>query len=199
MTRRFCTMPGECWIPVPVPQPPPAPTILRHQDCQILAPVWPTGGLPTLDLPGGKRVHFDDMDCLIRFGRTWRGASDARFVALGLEPPGLRDLLLKGSRPMHAQSRLMSFLESVTNVVVGFLLTLATQFAIFPWLGMTFSVADNVLISRVFTAVSIGRSFALRRLFDAMHTRRGNETNERNQTRVRHLLRIQNRSSPGNQ
>ena len=71
---------------------------------------------------------------------------------------------------MRAQSRLMSLVEATTNVVVGFLLAVATQFAVFPWFGLTVSVTDNLLISGIFTAVSIGRSFALRRLFEAVRT-----------------------------
>ena len=69
---------------------------------------------------------------------------------------------------MPPQSRLMSLIESVTNVVVGFLLAIATQFAIFPWFGMLVSVADNLLIGGIFTAVSLGRSYALRRVFEAL-------------------------------
>ena len=68
------------------------------------------------------------------------------------------------------QSRLMSLVEATTNVVVGFLLALLTQIAIFPPFGLVVSVADNVLISAIFTAVSLLRSFILRRLFEALRT-----------------------------
>jgi hypothetical protein len=59
----------------------------------------------------------------------------------------------------------------MANVVIGFLLALLTQFAIFPMLGVVVSVGDNLLIGTVFTAVSILRSFALRRLFEAVCVR----------------------------
>ena len=68
---------------------------------------------------------------------------------------------------MPAQSRLMSLVEAVTNVVVGFLLALVTQIVVFPVLGLTASLADNVILGLTFTAVSIARSYALRRLFEA--------------------------------
>src|SRR5687767_6094968 len=55
------------------------------------------------------------------------------------------------------QSRLMSLVEATTNVVVGYLLALATQFAVFPWFGLMVSVRDNLLISGIFTALSVGR------------------------------------------
>jgi hypothetical protein len=66
------------------------------------------------------------------------------------------------------QSRAMSLVEAVTNVVVGFLLALLTQVAIFPLFGLALSVLDNLLISSIFTAVSLLRSFTLRRMFEAV-------------------------------
>jgi hypothetical protein len=82
---------------------------------------------------------------------------------------------------MRMQSRLMSLAEAMTNVAVGFLLAIATQFAVFPWFGLTISVTDNLLISGIFTTVSIGRSFALRRLFEAM---RAHASKSRNQNTI---------------
>jgi hypothetical protein len=72
---------------------------------------------------------------------------------------------------MQAQSRPMSLIESVTNVVVGFLLALLTQIAIFPLFGLAVSVPDNLIIGCIFTAVSVVRSFTLRRLFEAVRAR----------------------------
>src|SRR5262249_14912822 len=34
-------------------------------------------------------VHFEPIDCLIRFGKRWRGDACEALVAFGLEPPGL--------------------------------------------------------------------------------------------------------------
>jgi hypothetical protein len=47
------------------------------------------GGSQALNLPDGNRVHFEPIDCLIRFGKRWRGAACEALVAFGLEPPGL--------------------------------------------------------------------------------------------------------------
>jgi hypothetical protein len=74
--------------------------------------------------------------------------------------------------PVAGQTRMMSFVEAITNVVVGFVLALLTQSAIFPLLGLKVSIGDNVLIGGVFTAVSIVRTFALRRLFEATRGRK---------------------------
>jgi len=42
---------------------------------------------PTVSLVDG--VHFEPIDCLIRFGKRWRGDASAALIALGLEPPRL--------------------------------------------------------------------------------------------------------------
>ena len=49
----------------------------------------PIGGSQALNLPDGNRVHFEPIDCLIRFGKGWRGAAREALVAFGLKPPGL--------------------------------------------------------------------------------------------------------------
>jgi hypothetical protein len=49
----------------------------------------PLSGSQTLSLPDGNRVHFEPIDCLIRFGKRWRGDASEALVALGLAPPSL--------------------------------------------------------------------------------------------------------------
>ena len=67
---------------------------------------------------------------------------------------------------MNKQSRRMSLVESIANVVVGFGIAVLTQIAVFPIFGLQVSLADNLIIGLVFTFVSIARSFALRRVFE---------------------------------
>ena len=66
----------------------------------------------------------------------------------------------------------MSFVEALTNIVVGFALALVTQFTIFPMFGLAVTVTNNLVIGGIFTAVSMVRSFTLRRLFEAVRVRR---------------------------
>jgi len=48
----------------------------------------PIGSLSALLLADETRVHFDEeRQCLIRFGRRWRGEAAAGLRALGLDPP----------------------------------------------------------------------------------------------------------------
>jgi nitrate reductase gamma subunit len=70
------------------------------------------------------------------------------------------------------QSRTMSFVEAITNVVVGFVVALLTQAALFSALGLEVTAGENLLIGAIFTAVSIVRSFLLRRLFEEIRVRR---------------------------
>jgi hypothetical protein len=62
----------------------------------------------------------------------------------------------------------MSLVEAVTNTVVGYLLALVVQLIAFPLFGLEVSLADNVAIALLFTAVSIARSYTLRRLFERL-------------------------------
>ena len=69
------------------------------------------------------------------------------------------------------QSRLMSMVESLANVLVGYVVAVVTQMAVFPLFGLAVTVTENLLIGMIFTAVSIVRSYALRRGFEALRVR----------------------------
>ncbi len=69
------------------------------------------------------------------------------------------------------QSRLMSLVESVANVVVGYGVAVVTQILIFPIFGLHTTLAQNLKMGAIFTLVSIARSFALRRVFEAIRMR----------------------------
>ena len=70
------------------------------------------------------------------------------------------------------QSRLMSLVESVANMVVGYGVAVVTQVLIFPVFGLHTTLAHNLKMGAVFTVVSIARSFALRRVFEAIRVRK---------------------------
>ncbi|MFT3687770.1 DUF7220 family protein [Paenirhodobacter sp.] len=69
------------------------------------------------------------------------------------------------------QSRLMSLVESVANVIVGYGVAVVTQLMVIPWFGLPARLDDALAIGAIFTVVSIARSFALRRLFEAIRMR----------------------------
>lgn len=69
------------------------------------------------------------------------------------------------------QSRLMSLVESIANVLVGYGVAVATQMLVFPLFGLAVTFTENLLIGLIFTVVSIVRSYALRRGFEALRVR----------------------------
>jgi hypothetical protein len=62
----------------------------------------------------------------------------------------------------------MSLVEAVANVVLGYGVAVVTQILVFPIFGLHTTLAQNLKMGFVFTVVSIGRSYVLRRLFERM-------------------------------
>ena len=54
----------------------------------------------------------------------------------------------------------------MTNVVLGYALAVVTQIVVFPWFGLQVSLGDNLAIGGAFVAISLLRSYALRRAFE---------------------------------
>lgn len=65
-----------------------------------------------------------------------------------------------------SQSRRMSLVEAGTNVVVGYVLAIATQIVVFPWFGLVVSIGHTLAIGAIFVITSLLRSYVLRRLFE---------------------------------
>jgi hypothetical protein len=62
----------------------------------------------------------------------------------------------------------MSLVESAANVVVGFVLAVATQIVVFPLFGIETGLAEHLQIGGAFVGVSLARSYLLRRLFERL-------------------------------
>jgi len=69
------------------------------------------------------------------------------------------------------QPRRHSVLEAILNVVVGYVVAIAAQCAIFPWFGIHIAFRSDLAIGAAFTVVSLVRSYTLRRLFNIWQTR----------------------------
>jgi hypothetical protein len=65
-----------------------------------------------------------------------------------------------------SQSRRWSMFESVMNVLVGYGVAVTAQVLIYPLFDMHVTLAQNLLIGVIFTAISLARSYALRRAFN---------------------------------
>ena len=69
------------------------------------------------------------------------------------------------------QSRWMSLVESVANVLVGYIVAVTTQYLVFPLFGLHATLSQNLMIGLIFTGVSLVRSYLLRRVFEARRVR----------------------------
>jgi hypothetical protein len=69
------------------------------------------------------------------------------------------------------QSLWMSLLESIANVVVGYVVAVGAQLVVFPLFGMHATLRENLMIGLIFTGVSLVRSFLLRRVFETLRSR----------------------------
>jgi len=69
------------------------------------------------------------------------------------------------------QSRLMSLIEAIANVVVGYGVAVIAQILVFPVFGLQTTLIQNLKLGGIFTIVSLARSFALRRLFEVIRVR----------------------------
>jgi len=70
------------------------------------------------------------------------------------------------------QSRLQSFLESLANIAIGYLVALGAQLTVFPLFNVHIPMSSHLSIGILFTLVSLVRSYALRRLFNYWHRSR---------------------------
>ena len=65
------------------------------------------------------------------------------------------------------QTRLISVVESLTNIAIGMGVALASQYVIFPIVGIQdVSHVAHIQITIFFTFVSFGRSYLIRRYFE---------------------------------
>ena len=68
-----------------------------------------------------------------------------------------------------SQSRRQSLFEAVANIAIGMGVAFTAQLIVFPALGIPVRIDQNVVITIIFTAVSLARSYALRRFFNWLH------------------------------
>ena len=69
------------------------------------------------------------------------------------------------------QSKKMSFVETCVSTFIGYVVAITAQLVVFPLFGIQVSLTQNLSIGAVFTAVSIVRGYAVRRLFNMLGAR----------------------------
>lgn len=72
----------------------------------------------------------------------------------------------------QVQSHEDSFVEAITNVVLGFVLALIVQAVVYPLFQIVTTITTDTTIAVIFTAVSLLRSYMVRRIFETLAARK---------------------------
>jgi len=67
-----------------------------------------------------------------------------------------------------AQTKLSSFVEAWANIAVGFGVNFTANMIVLPWFGFDITASKAFGIGLVFTAISLARSYILRRYFNGL-------------------------------
>ena len=65
------------------------------------------------------------------------------------------------------QSKMESMIETLTSVFVGWIIGVILNMLVLPLFDYDVNLTDGVLISIIFTAVSVVRSYVVRRFFNS--------------------------------
>ena len=71
------------------------------------------------------------------------------------------------------QTKRGSLIETISNIVVGLMVSLVVNATVFPWLGFHISSSQNITLTLIYTVISIVRSYILRRTFNRISIRYG--------------------------
>ena len=66
-----------------------------------------------------------------------------------------------------AQTRRGSLYEALINVLIGFSINYLANLLIFPLFGLHIGLAANFVMGCIYTAISVARSYLIRRFFNA--------------------------------
>ena len=64
------------------------------------------------------------------------------------------------------QSKRESMIESLTSTTIGIIIGIVLNLTILPMFGYPVSLSDSLWISLIFTAISVVRSYVVRRIFN---------------------------------
>jgi hypothetical protein len=65
------------------------------------------------------------------------------------------------------QTRIGSLIEACMNVLIGFTINFFANILILPLIGFHITVGQNLFIGVLYTIISVARSYAIRRWFNA--------------------------------
>ena len=65
------------------------------------------------------------------------------------------------------QSKKQSFIESLTSTTIGWLIGVILNLTILPLFDYNITVVDSLLVSLIFTVISVARGYLIRRFFNS--------------------------------
>ena len=65
------------------------------------------------------------------------------------------------------QSKKQSLIETLTNVGIGWFISFIANMLVLPLFGYNINLTDGLLISIIFTIISIVRGYVIRRFFNS--------------------------------
>ena len=68
------------------------------------------------------------------------------------------------------QTRRMSFIESWTNIFIGYTINFTANALLLPLFVKDFTVSDNLILGVLYTTISLIRSYCIRRWFNRRDT-----------------------------
>jgi hypothetical protein len=68
-----------------------------------------------------------------------------------------------------SQKRTHSFIESLTNTVVGYAVNFTANMLILPLFGFGITIEQNIQISMLYVLISVIRGYGIRRAFNFYH------------------------------
>ena len=69
------------------------------------------------------------------------------------------------------QTKKWSMIETLTNVGIGWFISFIANMLVLPLFGYNINLTDGVLISIIFTAISVIRGYVVRRWFNSKDKR----------------------------
>jgi len=65
-----------------------------------------------------------------------------------------------------SQTKTMSLIESCTNIAVGYTINFTANALILPHFVEGFTTSDNLILGAIYTAISLVRSYVIRRIYN---------------------------------
>jgi hypothetical protein len=64
------------------------------------------------------------------------------------------------------QTKRMSFIESLTNIFIGYCINFTANMIVLPFFVDGFTVQDNLIVGGIYTLISLVRTYLIRRCFN---------------------------------